>query len=261
MNNIKPKYPIKVILTTSNILDYFIKKGSTVTITELSEKLNIYPSTVHRILDTLSYLNYIDKCPDSDHYQLGIKSLELGMAKLSQINLVKETMPFLAEISMKYHENVYLGILFENTIFYLAKKEYPRKIQLMTHLGDRASFNCTALGKILIAFLPKDERKKIYLNVGFHKCTENSIVNEKKYEEEINKVKIQGFAMDNEEYEKDVTCIAAPVKNHYGQVVAAISISGPSYRFDAKKIEQIKFEIVNYAQKISVNLGYKEKNI
>ena len=261
MDNIKPKYPIKVIISTSDILNYFIKKGEPVTLTEISEKLNIYPSTVHRILDTLKYLNYIDQLPDSEKYQLGLKLLEIGMSKLSQIDILKEAIPFLSEMSIKYHENVYIGVLFENMVLYLAKKEFPRKIRVVTHLGARTYFNCTALGKVLIAFLPKDERKKIYKDIGLPRFTKNTIVNEDKFEEEIKKVKKQGFAIDNEESEKDIQCIAAPIRDYSGNVIAAFSISGPSYRFNVKKQLKLKDEIIKYGKKISESLGYKEENL
>jgi len=261
LNNKKPKYPIKVLINTFSILDYFIKKSRPVSLTELSEKSNIYPSTIHRILDTLRYLKYIDQISDSGKYQLGLKSLELGVAKLSQIDLIKEATPFLNKISRKYNENVYLGVLFENMVLYLAKKETPRKIRIVTHLGARAYFNCTALGKILMAFIPKDEREEIYKNIGFPRFTRNSITNKKQFEEEIKKVKRQGFAIDNEESEKDIQCIATPIRDHSTRVIAALSISGPSYRFNVKKQKNLKNEIIEYGQKISKNLGYKEERL
>jgi len=255
----KPKYPIKTIINCSNILDYFIKKKKPVTLTEFSEKLNLYPSSVHRILDTLNYLNYVDKLPDSESYQLGLKALELGMAKLSQIDIIKEASPFLKELSRKINENVYLGVLFENLVFYQAKVEAFRSIKLETHLGTRGHFNCTALGKVLVAFLPKSEREKIYQNMGFHKSTKNSITSKKQFEKEISKVKSEGFAIDNEENEKNIQCIAAPIRDYSGDVIAAISISGPLYRFNLKEekaVRAVREEIIQYAQKISKCLGY-----
>jgi len=248
-----PKYPIKTIINCSNVLNYFIKKNKPVTLTELSEKLNLYPSSVYRILDTL---NYVDKLPDSESYQLGLKALELGMAKLSQIDIIKEARPFLKELSRKINENVYLGTLFESSVLYQAKVEAFRSIKLDTHLGTRGHFNCTALGKALVAFLPKSEREKIYQNLGFHKSTKNTITSKKQFEKEISKVRSKGFAIDNEENEEDIQCIAAPIRDYSSEVIAAISISGPSYRFNIKEEKTIRKEIIQYAQNISKCLGY-----
>jgi IclR family transcriptional regulator, KDG regulon repressor len=257
MKKEKPKYIIKTIVTASNILDYFIEKNKPITLTEISERWNLYPSTVHRILDTLNYLNYVDQLPDSGYYQLGLKALELGLTKLSEISFVKEAEPILTELSMKFNENVYIGTLFEGMVLYLAKFEAVQKIRIDTHLGTIAYFNSTALGKILLAFLPKDEREKIYRKVGFHKNTKNTIINKNRFEEEIDKVKKQGFAIDNEENEEDIQCIAAPIRDHLGKVIAATSISGPSYRFCVEKQTKMKLDIIKYAQDISIRLGYK----
>ena len=257
MNKIKPKYLNKTIVNTSKVLDYLIKKGESASLTEVSEELNLYPSTVHRILNTLYYLKYVDQTSDNEKYQLGIKALELGMAKLSTIDLIKEAEPFLKELSCKFNENVYLAILFEGMVFYQAKIEAPRTVKLDTHLGSRAYFNCTALGKILMAFLPKDEREEIYKKVGFKKRTKNTIINKTQFEKEVIRVRKQGFAIDNEEHEKDIQCIAAPIRDYSGKTIAALSISGPSYRFHVEKQEQMKVDIVNCAQEISMCLGYK----
>lgn len=255
--NNKPKYLIKTIINCSNILDYFIKAGKPITLSELSENLNLYPSSIYRILNTLKYLNYVEQLSESEKYQLGTKVLELGMAKLSNIGFVEESMPFLSELSKKYNENVYLGVLFEGLVLYLAKVEAVRTVKLNTHLGSRSYFNCTALGKVLISFLPKDEREKIYQDVGFTKCTDNTIIHKKQFEKEINGVRKQGFAIDNEEYEEDTQCIAAPIRDYSKKVIAAISISGPSYRFNVEKQMQLREDVIKYGQKISMHLGYK----
>lgn len=253
-----PKYYIKTIILASDVLNCLMKTKKAITLTEISELINLYPSTVYRILETLKYLKYVYKLPDSDKYQLGHKVLELGRAKIDQDDLAKEVMPFLNEILKKYDENVYLAKLFDGMVFYIAKLEADRAVRINTHLGKRAYFNCTALGKILVSFLPKNEREEIYKSIGFHKCTRNSITNKSKFEEEVAKVKKQGFSVDNEEYEEDIQCIAVPIRNYLGKVVTALSISGPSYRFDVEReSHQMKTDLINWGIKISKELGYK----
>lgn len=256
MEKKEPRYPIKAIINASKIMDYFIKRGKPVTISELNNKINLYTSTIHRILDTLNYINYVDKNSDNVTYQLGIKSLELGMAKLSQLDIVKEAMPYIKQLSETINENVYLGVLYEGTVFYEAKMECSKPVKVVTHVGARAPFNCTALGKVLISFLPKNERERIYKKVGLIKSTKNSIIDKESFEKEVKKVKTRGYALDNEEYEIDVSCIAAPVYNHRGQVIAALSISGPSYRFKTKIKTQARAQVIRYAKMLSSCLGY-----
>ena len=258
MEKNRPKYPIKVLLNTFLIFNILIKKNKPVSIHELSEVLNIYPSSIHRILDTLHYLGYIEKKMDSDEYQLGLKAMELGLSKLNQISLIKEAKPFLAELSKETNENIYLGVLFEGEVMYEAKVEAPQKISLITHVGTRAPVHCTSLGKVLIADLPPRERELILGNKPLKRRTKNTIVERELLEKEIKKVKTLGYAIDDEEYENEIRCVAAPIRNYNGKGIAAVSISGPSYRFtpDREKI-MIKF-IIETAKKISTRLGFIE---
>lgn len=257
MKKKKPKYPIKVLLNTFLIFDILIKKNQPVSIYELSEVLNIYPSSIHRILDTLNYLGYIEKKLDSDTYQIGLKAIELGMAKLNQIGLINEAMPYIEALSKEFNENVYLGVLFEGEVMFEAKKEAPRKISLITHVGTRAPVHSTALGRVLIADLTKKEREKIIGNKSLPRLTKNTIVNKKVLENEIEKIQKVGYAIDDEENENEIRCVAAPIKDNNGKIVAAISISGPSYRVNTAQQKIMIKAVIETAKQISSRLGFK----
>jgi DNA-binding IclR family transcriptional regulator len=253
----RPKYPIKVLLNTCSIFDILIKKNRPVTIHELSETLNIYPSTIHRILDTLHYLGYIEKRLDSDEYQIGLRAIELGLVKLDQISLIKEANPYLEALSKEMNENVYLGVLFEGEVMYEAKKEALRKISLITHVGTRAPVYCTSLGKVLIANLPPKEREKILGDKPLQRLAKNTIIDRKVLEKEIVKVQKLGYAIDDEEYENEIRCVAAPIRSHQGEVIAAVSISGPSYRFTPDREATMVKAVIETAKEISIRLGWK----
>jgi len=257
MEQNKPKYPIKVLFNAFSIFDILIKKDRPLSIHELSEVLNIYPSSIHRILDTLNYLGYIEKNLNSNTYQIGLRAIELGMAKLNQIDLIKEATPYLEALSKEFNENVYLGVLFEGKVMYEAKKEAPRKISLITHVGTRAPVHSTALGKVLIAGLSKKERGKIIGNKSLQRLTKNTIINKKVLENEIEKIQKLGYAIDDEENENEIKCIAAPIKDNNRKVVAAISISGPSYRFNTAQQKIMIKALTETAKQISSKLGFK----
>ena len=200
---LKPKYPIKALLNACSIFDILIKENRPVSIHELSDSLNLYPSTIHRILDTLHYLGYIEQKKNTDEYQIGLKAIELGLVKLNQINLIKEANPFLEALSEEMNENVYLGVLFQDQVMYEAKKEASRKISLITHVGTRALVHCTSLGKVLIANLPLKDRERILGSKPLPRLTKNTIVSRKDLEKEIEKVQRLGYAVDDEENEKE----------------------------------------------------------
>jgi len=255
----KPNYPIKVLNKSFSILEVLLQQGSAMNMTGISEKLGLYPSTIHRILDTLKYWDYVEQDPNTQKYQLGLKLLELGMAKLHQIDLVREAAPYLKELVNRYSETVHLGVLGKEEVLYLAKEESSQTIRMCSYVGKRAPLHCTALGKILLAYLPEEEIKKILDKRELPRFTDKTITDKRELEKELDKVKEQGFALDREENEKDLYCIAAPIKNYQGKVIAAISISSPVYRIGINKKNHIKEALIEISKKISKRLGNKEK--
>jgi len=259
MAKTQPNYPIKVLDKSLSVLETLLRGNSPMSVTEISEKLGIYPSTAHRMLDTLRYWGYVEQNPDTQKYQLGLKVVELGMAKLREMDLLKEASPYLKELVSECNETVHLGVLEEGEVLYLAKQESSQTIRMVSRVGSRVPAHCTALGKVLLAHLSKDERKKILNKKGLPRLTKNTITNEKELEKELCKVREQGFALDREEHEKDVRCIAAPIKNHQGNVIAAVSISGPAFRMDVNKQDNLREALIQTSKKISQRLGYNEK--
>jgi len=146
MNKITPNYPIKVLNKAFTVLDILLKNNAPMSMTEIGEQLHFYPSTIHRILDTLKYGGYVEQDPSTQKYQLGLKLLELGMAKLQQIDLIRESTPYLKELAKRCDETVHLGILEDNNVLYLVKEESTQTIRMISYVGKRAPLHCTALG-------------------------------------------------------------------------------------------------------------------
>ena len=254
-----PNYPIKVLDKSLSVLELLLQKGSPMNMTELSEKLGFYPSTIHRILDTLKHWGYVEQDPHTQKYQLGLKALELGMAKLHQMDMVREATPYLKELVNQCNETVHLGVLEAGEVFYLAKEESSQTIRMISYVGKRAPLHCTGLGKVLLAYLPEKERKRILFRKELPRLTENTITNKRELEKELNKVREQGFALDREENEKDVRCVAAPIRNYQGEVIAALSISSPIFRIEKNAQNNQKKALLEISKKISKRLGYNEK--
>jgi len=259
MKKVKPNYPIKVLNKTFSILEILLKHDSAMNMTEISEKLGLYPSTIHRILDTLKYWGYVEQNTNTQKYQLGLKLLELGMAKLHQIDLVREVTPYLKELVKQYNETVHLGVLEEGEVLYLAKEESSQTIRMISYIGKRAPLHCTALGKVLLAYMSEEERKKILEEKELPRLTKNTITDKGELEKELDKIREQDFALDREENEKDVRCIGAPIRNYKGKVIAAISISSPIFRIDKNVENNLKEALIKTTNKISKRLGYNGK--
>ena len=175
------------------------------------------------------------------------------------MDLVKEATPYLKELVKLCNETVHLGVREEGEVLYLAKEESSQTIRMISYVGKRAPLHCTALGKVLLAHLSTEERKKTLGEKVLRRLTENTITDEEELEKELGKVREQGFALDIEENEKDVRCIAAPIRNYQGKVIAAISISSPIFRIDKNAQNNLKGALIKISKKISKRLGYDEK--
>lgn len=252
-----PIYQIKILNKSIDILEYFYKKDSALTITELSKILKTYPSAIHRILETLKYRGYVEQDPASKKYFLGMKLIELGMYKINKLDFVKVAYPFLKELVDQFNENVYLGTRYDEKVLYLEKVESNHTVTMHTHIGKTAPLHCTALGKVLLTSLSKEEINKILSKDKLKRFTEKTITNKKLLKAEIKKVKKQGFALDLGEYEKDVCCVATSVLNYQGKMIGAISISLPYYRLDSKtKLNNMKEVIIQKGKEITTQMGY-----
>lgn len=258
MSEKKPIYQIKILDKSLDVLESFYKKDSALTIMELSKILKTYPSTIHRVLETLKYRAYIEQDPVSKKYFLGLKLVELGEYKMNKLDLVKVAYPFLRKLADQFNENVYLGVYSDEKVLYLEKVESTHVVTMSTHIGKTAPLHCTALGKILLTSLSKEEINKI-LSKSKLKCfTKKTIINKKLLKAEIDKVKKQGFAFDFGEHEKDVYCVATGILNYQRKVLGAISVSLPYYRLDTKtKLNNIKEALIQKSKEISAQMGYK----
>jgi DNA-binding IclR family transcriptional regulator len=260
MKKAKPNYPIKVLDKALSVLELLLRQGSDMNITEMSEKLGFYPSTTHRLLDTLKYWGYVEQDFHTQKYQLGLKVLELGMTKLHKMDLVREATPYLEELVNQYNETVHLGALEKGEVMYLAKKESSQTIRMISYVGKRAPLHCTALGKVLLAYLPEEERRKILEGKQLPRLTERTITDKEELEKNLEQIKKQGFALDNEENEKDVCCMAVPIRNYQGAVIAALSISRPSFRVYKNKQKDLEKALIEISERISKRMGYNSKS-
>lgn len=256
MSKKAPTYPLKALDKSLAILEILSQENSPLSIAELSKRLGIYPSTIHRILDTLRYWEYVEQDSHTQRYQLGLKVLELGMAKLEGMELAKEAASYLKELQNQSNETVHLAILEEGEVLYLDREESSQSIRMVSRVGRRVPAHCTALGKVLLAYLDQEEQEKVIKEKGLSRFTENTITNKKKLREELSKVREQGFAEDREEHEKDVRCLAAPIKDHRGTVIAGVSLSAPAFRMNASKRRKLKEILVQTGEAISKRLGY-----
>jgi DNA-binding IclR family transcriptional regulator len=226
-------------------------------IARLSEQVGLSKSTVHRLLATLANMNYVVKDTDSDKYKLGLQILFLSRNILNNNDIVHTSKPYLEKLSREINETVHLCIEDRGEIVYIDKIESNQTIRMFSRVGNRAPMYCTAVGKILYSGMESEYFEELVSKVNFIAKTEATITSPEELREEIDKIKKQKYALDNIENEEGIRCIAAPIYNHIGKIIASFSVSGPSNRVTMDRINDILIEKMRQTSlDISRNLGY-----
>jgi len=251
---------IKSVDKALDILEFLSKNEQEIGISEISKKLNMGLSTVHRILFTLKSRGYVIQNQKTIKYRLGIKLFELGCKVQNSKNLIKIVKPYLRELSRITNETVNLAILEGKDVVYLDTIESTEALRTGIVPGTRTVAHCTALGKVILAHLPNGEFVQLYRNDdNMISLTKNSISSKDELKKELRKAKENGYALDREESIEGINCVGSPILNGQGEPVAAISITGPASRFTMDKIENAKNELIMLSKEIS-NLYYNNNN-
>lgn len=224
-------------------------------VTDLSIMLGVSKSTIHRLLMSLYQEGFVRQDPITEKYKLGFKFLELGDIVNENLDVRKAASPMLKELSNKTGETVHLVIMDQNEVVYIDKVESPETIRMYSRVGKRALMHCTGVGKVFLANLPLLEVKRIIEEKPLIRFTKNTITTPKELFAQLELIKSQGYAIDNEEHEEGVKCASAPIFDFRGNIIAAVSVSAPAMRITAEKFTHMTKEVINCSYKISKSLG------
>lgn len=238
------------------ILEKIAERGGSLKLKEISQSLKIPPSSVHRVLNTLLEMGYIQQNIETGEYTLGLKILFLSSAVLDQLDLREMARPLLEELRDETGETVNLVVLNADEALYIEKVESTYMVRVFSLIGDRAPLHATGAGKIFLAHMAWSDVEAILQRKGMERLTENTITQPQVLLEELNQIRVSGYALDQEECEEGAMCIAVPIKNHTGKVVAAMSISGPTNRFKEETIEARSSLLKEKAEYLSSLLGF-----
>ena len=259
----KPNNLVQTIERVSSILDMLAQSAQGISIRELSSAIGLPKGTTHRLLSSLSYFGYVRQDPKTRNYFLGLKFVELGQILLNQLDLRKEAEPFLRDLAERTNETIHLVILDRNEIVYIDKVETdqnPSGLKMASRIGLRNPAHSSAVGKMILANSCEEELRSFFKEKSLVRRTENTITDPIQLRDHLKIVQKQGYAVDDEENEKGIRCVAAPIYNEIGKTVAAISITGPAFRVTKKIIQEtLRKEVVETAFKISERLGFRER--
>ncbi|RKQ30236.1 IclR family transcriptional regulator [Oceanobacillus halophilus] len=207
------------------ILDLFDDHTKELKITTISERMGLHKSTVHSLLKTLQEYRYIEQNPENGQYRLGIKLVERGNLVISSMDLRKLARKHLTILAEKTGQTCHLGVLDGKAGVYIDKEVGEKAVIRYSRVGRRIPLHATAIGKILLAYQKPEKLWDLLDAYEYVQITEKTIRNEEECMTELEKVRDQGYAVDNQENEPGVRCIAVPIINKDQEVLGALSIS------------------------------------
>lgn len=245
---------VKSAVRVLQIFEHLFGFPNGLTAKELSEQLEIAPSSTHALLKTLSERDYLIE-DVYKRYTLGPKLIHLGQNAESYLDINKVVIPHLNFLMKRLEETIFMAILSHEEIVYVAKINNNRTITTNANLGSRKPIYCTGLGKAFLAFLPAEESKKIISHLEFEPITPNTVKNAEELRKQLVVFREQGYAVDDEEIEEGLYCISVPIFDADYHMKVAISVSGLKTHMLSKK-KQVVNVLLNLSLVLSEKLGY-----
>lgn len=228
---------------------------SEIGISDLSVRLAMPKATVYRFLQTMKTLGYVRQEPDSERYGLTMRMFELGAKSLRYPDLVELAKPHMQRLSDATGETVHLGTLIDSEIIYVHKVDSRHMLGMYSRIGRRAPLHCTAIGKVLMAWERPERREHILQGCSFERFREKTITDRADYQRELDRTLAQGFGQDREEFDDHIRCAAIPIFDRGNQVVAGLSVSFPTFRYDVAREPELVAMLRDASREISRQLG------
>ncbi|MEE9374613.1 MAG: IclR family transcriptional regulator [Saprospiraceae bacterium] len=245
---------------TFALLEYFTTQKSEWGVTELSKEIGASKSTVFRFLAQMQSIGILDKDALTEKYRLGLKLFELGNRVELKSAFIEKTHPQLESVAVEITETVHIAVLKNHQVFYVDKVESPHGLRISSDIGSYNPAYATALGKVLLAHLAQKEQQNaldfIYDKNTIKSYTNSTITQKAQMTLEMDKIVIDKYAIDREEFETGLICVAIPIFNKKQQVVASLSASGPASRFKEKEIKKYVDILQKGANHIKEKIGY-----
>lgn len=249
-------YRVKSIEKAIHMLNLFSAKQPEHNLSELSKALKVHKSTAYRIAVTLVEGGLLRWNSQKGTYSLGLKILDLGSTLMSSLELRSQARPYLEKLVSEINETVHLAVLDQGEVVYIDKLEASRGIRIFSDIGKRAPCHCTALGKTLLADLPSETVRLILGRKGMKCYTPNTITSIPLFLKHLDEVRQNGYALDLEEHEPLIYCIAVPIKDFSQKTIATLSVTLIIKNFSESSLNQFIPIMIEAGNNISSDMGY-----
>jgi IclR family acetate operon transcriptional repressor len=255
-----PRYVVPILERSLIVLETLSKNPQGMGISELARILAMPKNSVFRILTTLYLSGYLTRDEDGRIYRLSRKILALGYEALDEHSLVEKSLDVMRELRDQTGETVLIGTLLGNEGVVLELVPSNQPIKFLVEVGNRFPLHTAAPAKAMLAFLPESEADARIKKISFRKFTSATITSAIAYRRALADARKTGLAFDREEEMESLHCVAAPIFNHRGYPIAALWITGPSYRFRREHFSRMGENVRQAAQRISARFGHNLLN-
>ena len=250
-------YTVKSLVKALRIVELLSDgEQGTYTLTELSRGLHLHVSTVHRLLVNLLRQGFVEMDPVTGGYRLGFRVLRMGLKVLDRMDFRRVADPLLQQLNRATEETVHLAIFHGERAISIEKFGTPQPVGLTAPLGGVLSLHCTGVGKALLAYQDDATVKRVVESSGLQRYTARTITTLPQLRKELARIREEGYSVDNEEAMDGLRCVAAPIFDHAGKVIAAFSVAGPATRVTPARVPELARLVTETSRQISFRLGF-----
>lgn len=253
-NGERATYQIRALDRGLDILEAFTLGDPELSIGQIAARTSLPKPTIVRLLSVLADRSYVERVPDSERYRLGVRTLEVGSVFQLTTSVEAEAQPIMRKLADRTGQTANLGILDRYDVVHIAVVAPDRPVRFWASVGKREAAYVSGIGKVLLSGLDP-ERMETYLDQPFPALTENTITSRDGLLAEFASIRERGYAIDDEESNLGVRCVAAPITNGRGRLAAAVSISGSRAEFERDRLDDYIAEVTAAAADISIRLG------
>jgi IclR family KDG regulon transcriptional repressor len=252
-------YHLACVERVMKALDAFTPDTPELRLTDLSERLSLPKSQILRIVSTLESGGYLDRDPETKRYRLGIRVFQLGMIVREELDLRRVARPILVALAGETLETVGLIVAYPTGPICVDVIQSPKGLRVYAHVGRHMPWNAGTSGKVILAFLPEEQRETI-LNAGrFRRFTEHTITDPDRLRGVLDTIREIGYHVSARDLDEDAAGVAAPLFDHNGRIAGAISLAAPMSRMLDEDMERLICKVRGATEEISRQLGYRPR--
>ena len=243
-------YNVRAVERAMQILSSFDGEHAERGVSEIAQATGLHKATAYRIMMTLLNGGFLERTPDGERFRLGLRVVELGLGALRDLDFRQAAFPYMQQLVERFQETCDLGILDRGRVLYVEVVHSEHSLMIAVRVGRHLPAHCTASGRVFLAFLPPEVVEPM-LNAPLTAYTEKTITSPARLREELEATRQREYALDDEEFEAGIRAVSAPIWDIDGNLIAALSMPGPTNRITPERIPEIAQALVKAAEAVS----------